>query len=428
VTAHVLWTHTTRTGYGRYGSKLAGALRRGGYRFSETLTPDDNPGHLAVWISTPNHARGFFEGQRTVLSTMWETEQLPESFREGLGNFDQILVPSEQNLALFSQYHDNVAKVPLGVDAWDWRYRPRQAPSTRFVFLICGNSNRKGLDLAVAAYTRLFRSFPRKSPRPVLIIKSTEPYDTQGLNDGVQNVTGWLSDYEEQELYASAHCYLQPSRGEGFGLMPLQAIAQGCPTILTAAHGHAEFANLGWPVKAGRSEADYFIHGDGGQWWEPDLDQLCARMDEVYRDYDLAAKEAKVSSDLAHQVFSWERCAERTVEAIGEDHFYTPYAGSGAWKVADIVRYPVIVANFWACEVAGAHYQFHPGRTYYETADVKRILYEANLLDPACVDPGHPDASGLTAAQLERFGDYSASQSYCHHCGQKLGSGEMYQP
>ena len=40
---------------------------------------------------------------------------------------------------------------------------------------------------------------------------------------------------QEVDLFAEAHCYLAPSKGEGWGLCPHQAIAQGCPTVLTDA-------------------------------------------------------------------------------------------------------------------------------------------------------------------------------------------------
>jgi glycosyltransferase involved in cell wall biosynthesis len=417
------YTHGTNTGYARYGTKLAEALAR------RDIPIRDEPEYLSVWVAGPSSVRGWWAGQRRVISTMWETENLPEGMRESFDNFDQIIVPSEQNREIFSAYHSNVAKVPLGIDTWEWRYRPRPEPDRRFVFLTCGNGNRKGVDLVIEAFRRVFGPYSsHRSPRPILIVKSIRAFEG-AVGERIQNVTGFISDLEEQELYASAHCYLQPSRGEGFGLMPLQAIASGCPTVLTEAHGHLEFSTLGWGISASRSKADYFLHGEGGTWWEPDLDELCARMEQIYENYDLAEKEARISSDIAHRLFGWDRVAELFVEAVGKQHFaFDAGIGLGDWTEASLRRYPVMVNRFWVAEMAGLHYQFHPGRTYFETADVKRILFESNVLDPACVDAAHPEASGLTVAELERFGDYSASHSYCHTCGQKLGTGEIYQP
>ena len=71
-------------------------------------------------------------------------------------------------------------------------------------------------------------------------------------------------DSEELDLYRSCHAYLQPSRGEGFGLQPLQALALGRPTILTNAHGHASFAHLGIPLDSTMQKAAYFTPVPGG--------------------------------------------------------------------------------------------------------------------------------------------------------------------
>jgi hypothetical protein len=74
----------------------------------------------------------------------------PESFRESLHRFDTIMVPSEQNLELFSQFHPNVRYVPLGIDPAVWHYEDRMPTDRFFRFLIGGSGKRKGTELAVA--------------------------------------------------------------------------------------------------------------------------------------------------------------------------------------------------------------------------------------------------------------------------------------
>ena len=48
-------------------------------------------------------------------------------------------------------------------------------------------------------------------------------------------------------VLSSAHVVCQPSRGEGFGLIPLQALACGVPVIATAVTGHQEYLRRGTP-------------------------------------------------------------------------------------------------------------------------------------------------------------------------------------
>lgn len=430
---HFLYVHSTDLGYARMGTKIAEALEKRGVKVDDRLDPDHpDPKHLVCWASTPSHATGFFDGQYKTILTMWESMTLPESFRETLHNFDQILVPSDQNVELFSRYHPNVVKVPLGIDSKDWAYRQRKPPTTEFKFLIGGSGSRKGLDLAYKAFRKVFQTWPSDMPRPVLQFKSPRPCEFVG--ERIEHIGGRITGEAERDLYGAAHCYLQPSRGEGWGLQPLQAIAQGLPTILTDAHGHAEFAYLGYRVKAGVSDADYFIYGDAGKWWEPDLDELCEYMEYVYYNYPEACEFAEMASGAAHRDFTWDQTAEKFVRAVGKKHFEAKYEGSGEWRKPDIKRYLVRVTRPWRAEIAGGEYQFVPGKDYWEVADVKRILYEVGaVLDPSCVkisadmvdEAGFDMESGLTEAQLARFGEYSAAQEYCYACHQKLNSGEL---
>lgn len=431
----MLYVHSTVLGYARYGVKLADALARQGVKIDDTLDETTaDPANVVCWVSTPTHAEGWFKGQRTVISTMWESSVLPEAFREGFHNFDQIIVPSKQNLELFSRYHDNVTQVPLGVDTREWAFRKRTPPTDRFVFLIGGSGARKGVDVAYRAFKKLWPtegSWGRDNPRPTLVFKSPKPIDYFG--ERIEHIGGHISDEAERDLYAMAHCYLQPSRGEGWGLQPLQAIAQGCPTILTDAHGQAEFAHLGYGISASMAKSSYFIYGDAGDWWEPSLDELCERMEYVYNNYDEACAFAETSSAAAHREFSWEACATKFIDAIGRDHLEAPFSGDGSWVKQEIKRYLVRVNRPWRAEVAQTIYHFLPGRDFWEVADVKRILYESGVLDPSCVvvDPTGPmvDAeSGLAPQQLEKMGAYSASMGHCTQCGQILGSGTLYEP
>lgn len=429
---HLLYVHSTAIGYARYGVKLADALTRAGVKIDDRLDPDHpDPHHLVCWVSTPVHAAGWFDGQHAVLSSMWETQNMPESFREGMHNFDRILVPSDQNVELFGRYHPNVTKVPLGVDTTEWAYRPRQPPVDTFKFLIGGSGTRKGLDLAYKAFRKVFKTWPGDMPRPTLQFKSPRPVEYVG--ERIEVIGGRISDQAERDLYGAAHCYLQPSRGEGFGLQPLQAIAQGLPTVLTDAHGHADFAQLGYPISATSVPADYFIYGDAGLWWEPSLDELCQQMEYVYYHYDEACALAQISSKIAHERFSWERCADNFMAAIGRDRFATSYRGAHRWVKPELKRYKVMVTKPWQAEIAGSVYQFHPGSEYWEVADIKRVLWEGDILDPACVvvNPAGEltaEETGLTDGQLAELPEYTAAHSYCWTCGQKLNSGERYDP
>lgn len=412
----LMYTHTDNLGYGRMGMQMARALRGIGVNVSE----DANAHTPAVChVSYPSHARGWLDGQHTVTNTMWETDTLPESFRESMHEFDTVIVPSEQNRQLFSQYHPNVKVVPLGIDPDRWHYRPRTQPGVYFTYLIGGSGPRKGTDLAFKAFTRVWGKDGSwgDGPIPRLVMKS--PRDEGFYHQRVETVAGFISSDDELDLYSQAHCYIQPSRGEGFGLQPLQAMAQGIPTILTNAHGHEAFADYGIGLSAQMVPAGYFMLAgkDGaGHWWEPSLDELCEAMFDVYHRWEQFEHTAAVNSQKVTAEFTWENTARQFCDAIGNDVLSAPYSGSGQWVTPTKRLYRVVTTRDYNAEQAGYTFQWTKGVEYFETADTKRLLFECNVLDPVCLD-GDP---GYLESEVEQ---YSAKHSFCRECGQRLGSG-----
>lgn len=417
---HLSYTHEEGMGYGRYGTKMFHALRDLGVDVVDGLAPDEQcPAAVAAWTAIPTHARGWFKGQWTVLATMWEATVVPESFADCLHNFDMLVVPCAANAESFSVHHDNIAKVPLGVDPDEWHFVEREDPEDTFVFLTAGSGRRKGVDVALDAFRKAFTG--KENPTPKLVVKS------RGLNEmlprDVEVVSAKLTAEGERALYAMAHCYIGASRGEGWGLMPLQAIAQGCPTILTDAHGHAEFAHLGWGIPAKLSKADVYLYGDGGDWWEPDLDALVDQMRWVYEHYDHAREQAHYNSTQANTCFTWHEAARKFIESVGaprlDDHLLTP----GEWTIPDTKKYPVRVVRQWQAEVAGFDHLWVPGVTYWEPSDVKRILGDVGVLDPDCAGEG-----GMTEAQVAAARLPSGRNARCPTCNQMFNSGVKWEP
>lgn len=435
----LLWVHGKQIGYGRMGSCLAEQLIERGITLydrdgrppkydkqgtSYPLAPTDgrtappSPTNVICWMSVPTHRDGAWEGQYNSILTMWESRQLPEAFRDTLHEFDLIMVPSPQNVELFSRYHDNVKLVTLGVDPTLWH--PIAAPPVgrTFDFLIAGRGNRKGTDIAYKAFRTVFKNHPKKGPVPRLLMKSLRGHGDFYGGDIVHHV-GELSDEAERDLYASAHAYIQPSRGEGFGLQPLQAMSLGRPTILTEAHGHESFAKLGIPISAAVSKADYFIYGNAGEWWEPDFDETCEAMWDVYSNYEFHVEHAARGAETIARDFTWKASADQFI-AAHDGEIDKPFTGNETWVESVRKLYEIITTRDWPGDICGIQYQFTKGKPYHVFADVKRILFDNGILDPACLGSGD---QGLMPAQIEQLGLYLAEKEFCPTCEQRLNSG-----
>ena len=400
--------HVSDMGYGRLGVELAKALESAGVEVFDHLPGPGRPDGIGaegrhsglagslLWVCTPPQAYGWWSTQSSSILTMWEATRVPESFRENLDAFETILVPSEQNLELFSRYHRDVRLVYLGIDPVAWRFVERTEPGMYFDFLIGGSGKRKGTDVAFEAFRAAFPTASPDSPIPRLVMKNHAGEDFR--HDGrVMVIGGKISAEAELDLYASAHCYVQPSRGEGFGMQPLQAMAQGMPTILTDAHGHEAFAHLGYGIGSKLDTADYFFYGDAGQWWEPDVDELVDQMRWVYDHYDEAREHARIASAIVREEFSWARCADGVMANIDCSR---PYVEGGEWFEPSRLKFRIRVNSRRRLDIAGREFFMEPGVDYWETADVKRILAENGSLAQECIDE---EDSGLTDAQLARL-------------------------
>jgi alpha-1,3-rhamnosyl/mannosyltransferase len=104
-------------------------------------------------------------------------------------------------------------------------------------FLFAGGFDpRKRVELAVSAVCDSWRLHGLRIPLLVagtvrLYSRELERALQEGREMGAVKTIGYVSDAQLQGLYAQATAMIYPSRFEGFGLPPLEAMANGCPVI-----------------------------------------------------------------------------------------------------------------------------------------------------------------------------------------------------
>jgi glycosyltransferase involved in cell wall biosynthesis len=295
------WEGFTDIRFG-YGSMLSGFIDN---------KPDDvvfnRKASVQVYMGVPFANKGWFEGQHRVLFTMWETDVLPDKFVRYLPKYDQILVPCKHNVKLFSKHHSNVSYVPLGVDTTFWR--PQTRPRNKVFQFRAGGSlwRRKGLDIVVKAFTEL------NLPDAELRIKAApHARDVPVINHPrIFLDREWMSLEDQRDWFNESDCFIAASRGEGFGLMPLQAIAMAIPTIVSLSSGQQEFAHLATStVKCGTSQAETL-----GRWDEPNIEELKKIMMWHYQNRaDAETKAASQALNIGE--FTWLEASRKLAEAV----------------------------------------------------------------------------------------------------------------
>jgi len=359
---HQNWHGFTDGRFG-YGAMLNGFLSGvpDGVQISEDASVD-------VLMSVPFATKGWLHGTHRVSFTMWETSVLPPRFARWMPQYDQVLVPCQHNYEVFSEHHRDVTVVPLGVDPEFWTPQPRKDRGM-FIFT-CGGSlwKRKGLDIAVEAFTRL------RLPDAQLWIKaaphaSDVPKDFSAKN--VRMFRSWMDAETERLFYSSSNCFLAPARGEGFGLIPLQNISLGIPTILTATSGQAEFAHLALSVTPHRK-----VDAQVGQWDEADVDYLAQQMLWVYENQDKADRMAQRRAHLAGEEFCWAKSTQALVDALPEGRLLE----SGPLE-EPAVMFDCRVNQACTVEVNHKAQHFVPNTHYSVTENTHDILADAGYLE-----------------------------------------------
>ena len=353
------WQGVDDPKYG-YGSMLAGFVSG----LPKTVSLSDNAS-VSVFMNIPNVKRGWLQDQFRVSFTMWETDVLPDYFVRWLPKYDQVLVPCDHNVELFSQHHQNVKKVPLGVDTKFWT--GYKVPDGVFRFNAGGSLwFRKGLDITVEAFKKL------NLPDAELHIKAApHARDTPQINHPqIVLHRAWMDSVQQRDWYSQGHVFISASRGEGFGLMPLQAIAMGIPTIISDTTGHREFSYLATGVVPTKPEPA----PTGGQWDTTDLDALCETMLDHYRNWQTHRDEAVVNAG-ACTAFTWRKATKTLLDTLPVGDLLD----NPTW-VNETVEVDIQVNRNLRCDIHNKHYEFVKGKTYTVPEGAVQVLKDAGYL------------------------------------------------
>ena len=155
-------------------------------------------------------------------------------------------------------------------------------------------------------FATLLEALARIEPaeRPFLVITGSHgadplvpAVDRLGLGAHV-DLRGWLSGEELERLYAESTALVFPTRFEGFGLPPLEAMARGCPVIVSDI-----------PVM-------HEVAGEAAVYVDPTDPDAIARAIRSVLD-DPLQRERMAREGLARAAgYSWERTAQSTRAAI----------------------------------------------------------------------------------------------------------------
>lgn len=267
-----------------------------------------------------------------IIYTMFESDKIPEEWEDYLCIADKILVPSKWCQKVFDKAGFNADVVPLGYD--DTIYKPiqRQVKNKHravFNFLHFNAFNvRKGFMEVFKAFVEEFQ--PDEPCKLILKTTLDKPPIPLGEYPNVEVITGKVDQNKMMKIMARSDAFVFPSRGEGFGMTPLEAMATGLPTIVPNAHGISEYFNSEYMYETTVAETCPGLYHrykgqDVGNMVICDVKQLRRQMRYLYEHQEQALVIGKKSSEYVKN-YTLRKTAEHLNRIIQEAKEWKPKA------------------------------------------------------------------------------------------------------
>jgi glycosyltransferase involved in cell wall biosynthesis len=257
--------------------------------FSIQLFPDTHPKERVRYFAK-NFARNIRRSTKIITDSGYiKTEAM-----------DFLRIPAEM-----------ITPVHLGIDHDVFKHYPREALESckrefglpeRFILFVGTREPRKNLDGLLRAYTEL--PGPIRREFSLLLVgprgwgESDRAARTE-LGNGVM-ILNYVETPKLALIYNLASVFVYPSLYEGFGLPPLEAMACGCPAVVSRAACLPE------------------ICGDATCYVDPkDVQSIAEGLTNVLADEELRRSLIKRGRERA-KLFTWENTAGKTLEVFNE--------------------------------------------------------------------------------------------------------------
>jgi glycosyltransferase involved in cell wall biosynthesis len=278
---------------------------------------------VGIWHEQPKDTWKNSPFGKNIAIVPFETTRVPASWVPKINLFDALFVPCQQNVEMFQ---DSGVTIPIEVIHWGIdpkKFYPLERNNSVFTFGTMGAlSKRKGTDLLVEAFQK---AFPTEQDVK-LICKSSFNGFLWAKRDKRIEVN--LTPVEHKELldtfFKRIDCFVFPTRGEGFGLPPLEAMATGVPAIVTNWSGPVDYMTeeVGWLLDYKMVPATEFTEGvykeDCGDWAEPSLEDLIKKMRYAYEHKDEVKLKGRKSSDYVRENWTWDKRIGEFEEALNK--------------------------------------------------------------------------------------------------------------
>lgn len=272
--------------------------------------------------------------QKVVGWTMWEWDEYREdlvpdalstSLSRRLGNFDALLSYDHVTTAALDLH------VPEGVEhrqlqggytSDDWEPVRRDWWGTLRFGMLGRLHDRKNPFAAIRAFSELKEEHGEDFDAELHLKTQVLGLHPQ-IEERYPGVRIYLANWPQKqvaEFYASLHCLLCPSRGEGKNVPALEAQSTGCPVIATNYGGHRDWLSEEWAYPLSYEMQTH----EQGCWAEPDVAHLKQLMWRVYTDRDEARRKGELAARTIPGMCDWTKVLRRMEDMLRDIPGRTP--------------------------------------------------------------------------------------------------------
>lgn len=267
---------------------------------------------IGISATTPSEFK-FNTSEIRVGYTMAESDHIGEEWVKACNGMNYIVVPNffYKDVFIDSGVAVPIKVIPPGIDVEKFPYFDRPERKT-YTFGICGHLNdRKGVFDLLRAFTSEF-----ESEEPVQLHLHTTKADFRYYSHFTDSriTTTWdQKDFTQlNEFYRNLDCFVFPSKAEGVGYPPREAMSTGLPVILTEWSGLSDIAQSGhsYPLSV-KNKTSKDLQDQPGNWAEIDIQELMYWMRWVYEHRKESKRKGRYASELIHKFHNWDYCGKK---------------------------------------------------------------------------------------------------------------------
>jgi glycosyltransferase involved in cell wall biosynthesis len=312
------------TGYGLAGYHTVVSLQALGHdvRFKDPSAP------VELAFCMPDFSEWSSPKAYHIQYTPWESTELKDGWLEAFNeNCDEVWTTSP---LIREWYIKAGVKEPISIfeHGVDHEWSPhRRKHSGKMKFLHIGEpAPRKGGQVTMDAFADTFGNNPDYS----LTIKgwnrswirAKRPDGSiappQELYNNIHTVYNTLEVEQMRSMVKAHNVLVYPSWGEGFGLIPLEAMATGMPVIMTDHWAPYKRFILPELIVESRLAKSPWPEMHPGMMFEPSYDSLVKGFKTAAEDYDRLAGRAYRNAFKIHEEYDWVKQTEKAIAPIVE--------------------------------------------------------------------------------------------------------------